>query len=488
MKSGHEEIKNAGTYREKSGSKAILTELIALNKTFLTLGSIKLPLKLLKSILNDSGLEGLWYRERFLDVVGELILEAFDSLGPVYGKAAQISLSRLGPQLHSMAERLRLTRLYGDWPALPFTTIEQILDREIPNWHGELKIDPHPLGVASMAQVHVAVDREGREWVIKVIKPQAIKRMDETISALEEIVSSLEPVVFSNTGRRGIQEILQMAAAMRQETDLDIERRNIERLAQRLQQRKQQVLVLPAVNAKFSTRNVLVVERFHGVSLTDVVAGRKTLPEASRKALARKVLQELLIQVFEIGLFHGDPHAGNLILMDDGTVGLFDWGLAGELLESDRHHVANLLKAVLAFDLERVAQALSEMAIAEGVAVAPETISKELGRLAKKWAKQKEGGEKPALQGMVEDCLKIADRLRIPIPSGLLMMTKSLLTIEGLAKGIDPEVSWARVATPVLFRAARPGMKDVLYMTRRFPKLLGKFMGQKTTPKKRKKK
>jgi len=84
------------------------------------------------------------------------------------------------------------------------------------------------------------------------------------------------------------------------------------------------------------------------------------LSKTVRQKLARAMLSELLVQVFELGLFHADPHAGNLILLEDGSVGLYDWGLAGELLDSDRRHIAALLKAVIALDLEQLIDALVE--------------------------------------------------------------------------------------------------------------------------------
>jgi predicted unusual protein kinase regulating ubiquinone biosynthesis (AarF/ABC1/UbiB family) len=87
----------------------------------------------------------------------------------------------------------------------------------------------------------------------------------------------------------------------------------------------------------------------------------------------------------------------------------------------------------------------------------------------------KDQGRKPTLQELLEACLKSAESLNIPVPDGLLMMAKSLLTIEGLARGIDPEIAMARIATPVLFKAAKPGFKDIIAMSKRLPKLAEQF-------------
>ena len=77
-------------------------------------------------------------------------------------------------------------------------------------------------------------------------------------------------------------------------------------------------------------------------------------------------------------------------------------------------------------------------------------------------------------------CLDAASKLDIPVPDGLLLMAKTLLTVEGLAKGIDPEVKTIRVASPVLFKAARPGVDDLIKMSKKLPKLAGLWFGRKS--------
>jgi ubiquinone biosynthesis protein len=153
-------------------------------------------------------------------------------------------------------------------------------------------------------------------------------------------------------------------------------------------------------------------------------------------------------------------------------VGLFDWGLSGELLESDRRHIAAILKAVLALDLDRLIDALVQMGEDGGQKVGREEIKKELKTvIALIKAGREDPTKKPSIHALFEACLRGASRLGIPIPEGLLMMAKSLITIEGLARGLDPKVSLGRIATPVLFRAARPGLADVVAIGRKLPTL-----------------
>lgn len=457
---------------------AIPRELTRLSAAWVKHGILGLPLSIGQAWLRGPGLEGPLNESRFLDLFGERALQLFDDLGPIYGKAGQMLLSRLSPPLHDIAETLRLTRLYKDWPPMAFSEVALVLDQEVPHWRTELEVERYPIGVASLAQVHAAVDKDGRQWAMKIVKPLARKRLIETAAAMEKIADYLAPLAVTHVAQRGLREWRELCLGFRHELSLGREAATIERVRAKLKAKRQRILVIPEVNHRFSTDAVLTVERFVGVSLSDVVTGKVPLPEGFRQRLAKSMLSDLLVQVFELGLFHADPHAGNLILMESGAVGLFDWGLAGELLEADRRHIAAILKAVLSLDLERLIDALEVMGDEAGHKVERPEIRKELKAVIVLIKKGRDDPtNKPSMQALFEACLKGAARLGIPVPEGLLLMAKSLITIEGLAKGLDPKVSLGRVATPVLFRAARPGFKDIAAMTKRLPALAKQFFG-----------
>ncbi len=455
-----------------SPNLAIPREALRVAGAWIKHGVFGFPLNVGKAIMRNPAIVSPLNDDSLFDIVGDSMLKLFDAWGPVYGKMGQVSLSRLPPDLQKKASDLGFTRLYDSWPELPFAEIKKILDREIPKWRSFFEVEAHPIGVASIAQVHNAVDSDGDEWVIKIIKPLAKKRLLESVAALEQMVSLWSPLAVTLAGKRYLREIQDLCDGFRRELSLRKEKETILRVRAKLEGRKQDVLVIPDVLDEFTTENVMVLERFRGTNLSDVVTGKVKLESRQRQKLARKVLQELLIQVFELGLFHADPHAGNLILMDDGSVGLFDWGLAGELMNSDRKHIAAILKAVIALDLERLIDALIAMADESGQTVTRAEVKKELSTVINmiKEGKKPEG-KKASFQKLFEACMNAADRLGIDVPDGLLLMAKSLITIDGLAKGIDPKVSMLRIASPVLFRASRPGFKDFVALGKKLPKI-----------------
>ena len=495
-------LRAAVNAERKGNPLALLKEIVAVTRATTRLTALRIPLAVGKSLWSDPAIDGAGNPTRTLEVLGSALLDYINDLGPIYGKAGQILLSRLDPERQELAAKLQLDRLYGQWPALGIDEVLEIMDRDVPEWRKYLKrIETMPLGIASISQVHAATDHEGKEWVVKVIKPEAHKRLSETVDAMEQILAVLEPLTVTRASKKAVGEARELCESYRGELSLRRELDTIQRVRSAMNDgRKQKLLRVPRVFEECSSDRVLLVERFRGVLFSDVVSGRATIDPSRRSMLARKVLQDLLVQVFELGLFHADPHAGNLIMMDDGTVGLFDWGLSGELLPSDRRHIASVLRALISVDLDGLVDALAGIAEESGREVDRKEIARELRGFtsslkAKKTSKEtsKEADKETSkdtqtsdasapkaeksqsLHKMLDQCLRAADRLGIPVPSGLLMMAKTLVTIEGLARGIDPDIKLAYAATPVLLRVARPSLRDWFRLAGKLPSLMKQF-------------
>lgn len=403
--------------------------------------------------------------DEMFGIVGDAVMAYLDDLGPVYGKVSQVTLSRFSGDVQAWLDLLHINRIYGKWPPLAQSEIEGILDDEFAEWRTEFAISETALGVASMAQVVGLTDVNGGKWVCKIIKPKARQRMFQTVKALERLNQfGAEFGSMSSVVQKTTQEVSSLLQGMMREANLLLEAENIERIRAELKDRRRAGIRVPELHPKFRTASALVMERFAGKSLAEIVSGRIELDEKQKKALAEKALYELLVQIFEIGVFHGDPHAGNLMLLDDGSLGLFDWGLAGELQESDRKHIAEILKSVLTRDIARLSQALQSMAKDGGVDVEEERIERELKKLVKMFAPDSK--KVFSVQESIKTCLKSAEKLDIPIPSGLLMMAKALVTVEGLSRGIYQDIPLGKVAAPIILRVARPSVGDFLRMAK----------------------
>ncbi len=456
---------------------AIPLELWRLGAGWVTHASIGIPLRMAQSVVTDSSMIP-WRDGKVLMIVGSALLEVIDAWGPLYGKAMQVWLSRLGKNAMPIIDALKLDRVYGDWPPIEWSEVSALLDVEVPTWHDELKVERRPLGVASMSQVHGAVDMEGKRWVVKLLKPASMLRLTESIAAIDSAVCVAEPFAISKLARRFLRDVRSLCESLRWEMDLNHERMTMERVHDFIRAKGQKTLRVPLLHPRLASRRVIVMERLDGVKLSDLVSGKVAVDSSVRKNLAKKLLSELLVQIFEWGLFHADPHAGNLMLLEDGSIGLYDWGLAGELLEADRRLIAGILKAVMAMDLEKLIDVLAEMGVeTKGKAIARDKIRLELRKLTRIVADAKAaGGAVPSIHELISAALEGAERMGLTMPAGLLLMAKSLLTIEGLARGIDGDVSFARVAGPVLFRASDPKWGDVLALAKQIPTMVSRYL------------
>lgn len=404
-------------------------------------------------------------------VVGDMTLQCMNDLGPIYGKISQIGINSLPPKCDKLIKKTGLDRIYDDWPPLNFTEIQKILDKEFPGWKQSIRIEPKPIGVASMAQVHVVTDLQGKRWAMKFIKPKAKKRIQETLKALNEVMSISKVAGNTQIVKRLFKEWEDFSSSLQKEIRLDLERKNIKKIQSKLKKQKGQVIKIPEVCESLCTSDILTIEYFEGIPFKELLQKKQQLSDKVKDRLAQHVLKEFLVQIFEWGLFHGDPHAGNLILLEDGTIGLFDWGLTGEFSEKDRRYISSVLKSILTLDFSMLVDALIDIAKEENVEVSKQEVEYELRKVLTLINKSRDEGKKVKLHTLINACFKAADKLGIPIPRGLFIMAKTLLTIEGLATGISPKASFSRAATPFLLKAANPSFKDLWKMTKNLPKL-----------------
>ncbi|MFK7828027.1 MAG: AarF/UbiB family protein [Oligoflexales bacterium] len=416
-------------------------------------------------------LDKKWTRLFKTRVVGDMTIQCMNELGPIYGKISQIGINSLPPQCDKLIKKTGLDRIYDDWPPLDFPEIQKILDKEFPGWKQSIRIEPKPIGVASMAQVHVITDLNGKRWAMKFVKPKAKKRIQETLKALNEVISLSKVAGNTPIVQKFFKEWEDFSSSLRKEVRLDLEKKNIKKIQNKLKKQKSQIIKIPEVCESLCTPDILTIEYFEGIPFKELLQKKQHLSDRVKDKLAQNVLKEFLVQIFEWGLFHGDPHAGNLILLEDGSIGLFDWGLTGEFSDKDRRYISSVLKSILTLDFSMLVDALIDIAKEENVEVGREQVEYELRKVLALTKKAREQGKKVKLHTLINSCFKAADKLGIPIPRGLFIMAKTLLTIEGLATGISPKASFTRAATPFLLKAANPSIKDFWKMTKNLPKL-----------------
>jgi ubiquinone biosynthesis protein len=263
---------------------------------------------------------------------------ALEELGTTYIKLGQLLSSR--PDLLPDPYIEELGKLVDSVPPVPFAELEQIVHDDL----GDgvfASIEPEPLATASIAQIHPALLASGREVVVKIRRPEVLEQVEIDLEVLRSTARLLEG--HSETAQLLRIETLadELEAHLRSELDFVEEASNAELMRRNLEYASED-LVVPEVIRPYVSERVLVLERIHGRKL-DRAHGLS--PERACE-LARIFFSAYVRQVTVNGVYHADPHRGNVLLTEDGRLALLDFGLLGRLDEDTRRDLSLLLLAL----------------------------------------------------------------------------------------------------------------------------------------------
>jgi ubiquinone biosynthesis protein len=389
-------------------------------------------------------------------VLGDALARVLEGWGPLATKLGQVLAFRTDVLPEPVCGRLEVL-LARQRPMHP-RELERALERAYPKGT-PFELDARPLGTGSVGQVHRAVLSTGEKVVVKVLRPgvaQAIERDVKSARALLPLVARLFKA--DPAGERLLARALEdVAQGLRRETDLLAEADALVDFRARVASRNPRVVV-PLCHRELSRPDVLVMEALEGESLATFRKRAKDDPEAAKR-IAALAFTEILEQVFEDGRFHADPHAGNLLVLPDGRLGLVDLGLTGRFGANERRAVTQAVRAFAGRDPENVIRALL------GLGAPPpgfrlEAFQKDVLQVVKSRPEPtpaSPSGEEPTrLERLVNDLLAVARRHEIEIPPSTTLLVKTLVTIEGVARSLDPDLDVTRAALPVVVRALRP--------------------------------
>src|SRR5690242_4106241 len=279
---------------------------------------------------------------------------ALEQLGTTYLKLGQLLSSR--PDLLPDVYIEELGKLVDEVPPFPFAEAERILREDL---GGDViaRLDPEPLAAASIAQIHGALLSDGREVVVKVRRPGIVEQVELDLDVIRSTVAFLEER--SETARllqaRALADELEVH--LRSELDFVEEAANTELIARSVEDYDD--LVVPQVIRPHVTERVLVLERIHGEKVT----AEHGLEHERAARLARDFFRAYIRQVTLDGIYHADPHRGNVIVTEDGRLALIDFGLLGRLDDETRTSLSLLLLAIARNRSEDVAALLLSLSL-----------------------------------------------------------------------------------------------------------------------------
>jgi ubiquinone biosynthesis protein len=378
---------------------------------------------------------------------GERLRLALQELGPVYVKFGQILSTRRDLLPQDIADELAL--LQDQVPPFPGEEAREIIEKALGEPVAEVfaSFDTTPLASASIAQVHPATLHDGREAVVKVVRPGIAKQLRKDIDLLKSIARLAEKVLQGGARIQPLKVVREFETVVFDELDMQREAANASILRRNFKDSKD--LYIPEVYWQWCKHKVMVMERVSGLPVGDIEVLRSH--GVNLKKLARRGVRVFYTQVFRDNLFHADLHPGNILVdatnPDDPTYIAMDFGIVASLSTEDLYYIAENFRALFNQDYRRVAALHIE------AGWVPATT-----RLDELEAAVRTVGEPNFTRPLNEvsfgkvlfDLFQVAHRFQLTLQPQLLMLQKTLLNVEGLARQLDPELDIWGVAKPEL--------------------------------------
>ena len=368
--------------------------------------------------------------------------ETLAELGPTFIKLGQILSSR--PDILPPDFITELSHLQDRAPPLPVDTVMRLIEQGLGRPANELFafIDPVPMASASIAQVHRARLPSGENVVVKVQRPGIEQQIRSDTDLLFYLARFLEGVIEETGIYTPTGIVTEFRQAMLVELDFESEARNIEEFAARNAERE--FIAVPKVLRAHSSHTVLTLEELVGVKLNEVLDGRN-VTGIDRKLLARRILDAAFQQLFVDGVFHGDPHPGNVIVLEGNRLGLIDFGLVGRLSKAMQESIILLVLAISLRDPDTVSRLIYKVGIPDERinlhqfrADIHDILDRYLG------LKLSEVSSTTLLNELTDLALKY----RIKIPKEYAVLSKASATTEGILRQLDPDLDVITVALP----------------------------------------
>lgn len=385
--------------------------------------------------------------------------QMLEELGPTFIKFGQVLSTR--PDFVSREFVEELKSLQDHCEALPFASIKKAIEDGLgrPVEEAFVSLESEPMATASIAQVHRGVTRAGRRVVIKVQRPDIADEVRRDVDLLYRLARLLDAVVEESALAEPVGIVREFDLALAQELNFQVEANNMREFARLHAARKD--IVVPEVLPELSSTTVLTMSELEGSPLSRLPA------DADKKAIAKRIIQEAFDEVFIDGVFHADPHPGNLMYLGDDRYGILDFGLIGRLSPDMRDTLVVLALAVSVRDADTVARTLYRLGQADERVNLADVRSDTVDLFDRYLGRSIQDVNSTVL---TQEILNLGMKHRLRIPAEYTMLGRAGATIEGLVRELDPDIDVTEVARPyaeklLMNRVAPDNMQEGLYRT-----------------------
>jgi ubiquinone biosynthesis protein len=374
---------------------------------------------------------------------------ALERLGPVFVKFGQVLSTRRDLLPADLADEL--AQLQDNVPPFPAAQARQLIERAFGKSIEEVfaSFDAEPVASASIAQVHFATLKDGREVAVKVLRPNILSVIDDDLALLRTVAGWVGTLSADGKRLKPREVVAEFDNYLHDELDLVREASNASQLRRNMAGLN--LVMIPEMHWDWCTQTVIVMERMKGMPISSAQALRDAGVDIPK--LARDGVTIFFTQVFRDGFFHADMHPGNIqVSVDPATFGRYialDFGIIGTLTEFDKEYLAQNFIAFFRRDYKRVAQ----LHVESGWVPANTRVDELEGAIRAVCEPHFDRPLKDISLGQVLLRLfQTSRRFNVEIQPQLVLLQKTLLNVEGLGRELDPELDLWATAKPFLER------------------------------------
>ncbi|MFS0883486.1 ABC1 kinase family protein [Metabacillus niabensis] len=331
-------------------------------------------------------------------------------------------------------------------PPSDWKEIYEILKKEWgdPDQHF-LVIENTAIASASIGEVYKGVLTDGREVAIKVKRPNIDSIIETDFRILKIIIWFLDYLVPIPKGFINFKVLFQeLKQVIEQELDYSKELQTIMLFMERFKDMDD--VKIPSVYSELSTENVLVMEWVEGVRLTDINGLAQI--DVTREELAKKLIKVFLPQWLEPGMFHADPHTGNILVSKEGKIILLDFGMIGEITKKDATYFQRLIESILTKNYSKAVDCLSHLGF-----LLPQADLKTVEQLFAEFISyQPEQLKEMDLIALKLEINDLIQALPVQVPTRFVFLGRSFVTIEGIVSHLAPDTDLIELSKPVFIK------------------------------------
>lgn len=380
-------------------------------------------------------------RQVFETTRWERVRLIIEELGPTFIKLAQALSNRADLLPQGLIDEFE--KLQSNVPPFETALARQIIEQELGRPIAEVfsEFDDTTLGSASIGQVHRARLLTGEEVVVKVQRPGVREKVRSDLALLHELVR-LTSGFLQKQGLANPQDVVDaFERSMSKELDYTAEARSMEQF--RKLYANYTTFYVPKPFRELSTERILVIEFMSGCKITD--KAQLLAWNLSPETVAETGMDIYLTQIFEFGVFHADPHPGNVLVQPDGTVVLIDFGMVGRLTQQQKYAFAGVFIGMARQDARSMALNFRRLALTAEI---PDmrTFEADLGQLIEDFAML--DVKEMSMSDLADALQTVIYNYKLQVPGAVFLILRALVILEGIGKVLHPNFNTFEFVRP----------------------------------------